>query len=469
MTVRLPAGKTLADGPFPTLIEYSGYQTAAPHDLLASIVASLTGARRRSPIRSRPRARTAVGVARSPRCSASPSSASRCAARAARAARSTSSACPRPSTATTPSRPSPRSTGSRAGRSAWPASRSPASRSSSSAGTRPPHLAAITPMSVTDDLYTATGFPGGIRELGLRRRRGSKERMDDARPAPVGGQPWAKALVKAGDRALHRQPAAAAADPGHDAAYKRDTRTATPSLFDQRSPGALDRARHRPDVPRRAVPGRADRRALPRGLGALKGNPQGLALAAERRPRRLAGADDDHPLGRVPEALRRRRGPGRRPTACSRLSGALYSYLADAGAAPVQQSRFAGHDGRRGGAGDVRAGPARAAADGQRRRPGRPRLDRRGVGARLRQPGRVREAQATTTSRSAPGGDAERRRGGRRRSSVSYVADPGARPSRRCPATARATRGRRSRRTTGRRSRRARASGSRLRRSAATS
>ncbi len=34
MTVRLPAGKKLSDGPFPTLIEYSGYQVAAPHDLL---------------------------------------------------------------------------------------------------------------------------------------------------------------------------------------------------------------------------------------------------------------------------------------------------------------------------------------------------------------------------------------------------------------------------------------------------
>src|SRR4029450_13733651 len=33
--VRLPAGKKLSDGPFPTLIEYSGYQVAAPHDLLA--------------------------------------------------------------------------------------------------------------------------------------------------------------------------------------------------------------------------------------------------------------------------------------------------------------------------------------------------------------------------------------------------------------------------------------------------
>ncbi|MEA2419277.1 MAG: uncharacterized protein QOE60_1483, partial [Thermoleophilaceae bacterium] len=39
MTVRLPAGKKLSDGPFPTFIEYSGYQVAAPHDLLQSILA----------------------------------------------------------------------------------------------------------------------------------------------------------------------------------------------------------------------------------------------------------------------------------------------------------------------------------------------------------------------------------------------------------------------------------------------
>ena len=43
MTVRLPAGKTLADGPFPTFIEYSGYQVAALNDLLNSVVNSLTG------------------------------------------------------------------------------------------------------------------------------------------------------------------------------------------------------------------------------------------------------------------------------------------------------------------------------------------------------------------------------------------------------------------------------------------
>ena len=44
MTVRLPAGRTLDDGPFPTVIEHSGYQIAAPKDLLQSVVGSLTGA-----------------------------------------------------------------------------------------------------------------------------------------------------------------------------------------------------------------------------------------------------------------------------------------------------------------------------------------------------------------------------------------------------------------------------------------
>ena len=39
VTVRLPYGKTsLSQGPFPTYIEYSGYQTAAPHDALLGLV-----------------------------------------------------------------------------------------------------------------------------------------------------------------------------------------------------------------------------------------------------------------------------------------------------------------------------------------------------------------------------------------------------------------------------------------------
>src|SRR4029078_10009547 len=67
------------------------------------------------------------------------------------------------------------------------------------AGTRPPHLAAIAPMSVNDDTYTAPGYPGGIFNDGFAKSWIS-ERMDDAKPAPRGGQPYARALVKAGDR-----------------------------------------------------------------------------------------------------------------------------------------------------------------------------------------------------------------------------------------------------------------------------
>ena len=36
-TVQLPPGKTLADGPFPTVIEYSGYAVAAPHNLINAL------------------------------------------------------------------------------------------------------------------------------------------------------------------------------------------------------------------------------------------------------------------------------------------------------------------------------------------------------------------------------------------------------------------------------------------------
>ena len=67
------------------------------------------------------------------------------------------------------------------------------------AGTQPPHLAAIAPMSVTDDTYTATGYPGGINNSGFA-LSWVEERMSDAVPAPEGGQPWAKALVAAGDQ-----------------------------------------------------------------------------------------------------------------------------------------------------------------------------------------------------------------------------------------------------------------------------
>jgi hypothetical protein len=66
------------------------------------------------------------------------------------------------------------------------------------AGARPPHLAAVTPMSVIADIYRAPGFPGGIFNNGFA-ASWLQDRRDDARPAPEGGQAWAIRRVNAGD------------------------------------------------------------------------------------------------------------------------------------------------------------------------------------------------------------------------------------------------------------------------------
>ena len=62
------------------------------------------------------------------------------------------------------------------------------------AGAQPPHLAAIAPLSVTDDLYS-TGLPGAIFNDGFA-ASWLAERQSDAEPAPEGGQPWAAAMIE---------------------------------------------------------------------------------------------------------------------------------------------------------------------------------------------------------------------------------------------------------------------------------
>ena len=42
-TLRLPPGKTLADGPFPTVVEYSGYGIAAPGNLISAELGQHSG------------------------------------------------------------------------------------------------------------------------------------------------------------------------------------------------------------------------------------------------------------------------------------------------------------------------------------------------------------------------------------------------------------------------------------------
>jgi len=65
-------------------------------------------------------------------------------------------------------------------------------------GARPPHLAAIAPVSVIADIYRAPGFPGGIFNDGFA-QSWLQERKNDAEPAPEGGQGWAIQRVNEGD------------------------------------------------------------------------------------------------------------------------------------------------------------------------------------------------------------------------------------------------------------------------------
>jgi predicted acyl esterase len=67
------------------------------------------------------------------------------------------------------------------------------------AQTNPPHLAAITPLSVIDSTQT-TLYPGGILNTGFA-LSWAKDRLHDAKPASAtGGQPWALKQIASGDR-----------------------------------------------------------------------------------------------------------------------------------------------------------------------------------------------------------------------------------------------------------------------------
>jgi hypothetical protein len=66
------------------------------------------------------------------------------------------------------------------------------------AATRPPSLAAISPLSVLDGIQT-TLFPGGILNTGFA-LEWAKDRIEDAKPAgPNSGQPWAYERIQGGD------------------------------------------------------------------------------------------------------------------------------------------------------------------------------------------------------------------------------------------------------------------------------
>ena len=138
-----------------------------------------------------------------------------------------------------------------------------------SAGTDPPGLAAIAPMSPTDDLFS-TGYPGGIYNNGFA-ASWIAQRIDDAKPAasyrdghlvrlattpvPNVGQPWTYAEIDAesavggdssstclGNQALHGQSESLASLVGPKMVAPGTGPGRQASLFDRRS--MIDWARH---------------------------------------------------------------------------------------------------------------------------------------------------------------------------------------------------------------------------------
>src|SRR5215207_3407908 len=336
MTVRLPRGKTLADGPFATVMEYSGYQVAAPHDLFDSVVDHLTGGST-TPDPLGPATGTAVGSLIAPMLDFAVVSVQM---RGSGCSGGAFDLFDLPTTydgydAVETVAAQPWVKGGKVGMAGI-------SFSGISqlfvAGARPPHLAAITPMSVTDDLYTGSGYPGGILNSGFG-QSWLQDRMEDARPAPGGGQPYARELVRSGDKhCLANQRLRLQTENALRIQRRHPFRA--PSLYAQRSPGAwLTRAR----VPVFLVGQLHDEQTgghFPAMLGSLNGKPNAFISLQNG-----VHADSLGPttITRWVEFLKLYVADEipRIPPSVIALSGELYRFLADAAAAPVQQSRFA--------------------------------------------------------------------------------------------------------------------------------
>lgn len=224
-TVRLPAGKTLADGPFPTVIEYSGYAVAPPKDGLLAVQGKGD-----DPLV--PSTSTAVGGIIAPLLGY-----------ASVSVQMRGSGC---SGGAMGLFDQPTATDGYdvieiLGREPWVRNGKVGmvgiSFSGISqwgvAGTQPPHLAAIAPFSVTDDLYSV-GFPGGIYNNGFA-ANWLAERVSDAKPAPEGGQKWAQVMIEQeGDKTCEANQKLRLQTQDVQALLKADP-TRNPAQYDDRS------------------------------------------------------------------------------------------------------------------------------------------------------------------------------------------------------------------------------------------
>jgi predicted acyl esterase len=228
-TVRLPPGKTLADGPIPTVIEYSGYNVAGPHSLIDALEG---GAPSSDPLL--PDTSTVVGSVVAPLLGFATVSVQM---------RGTGCSGGAFDLFGLPSDYDGYDMVQTVGAQPWVLKHKVGmvgiSYSGFSqlvvAGTDPPDLAAITPLSPTDDLYS-TGYPGGIYTDGFA-ASWVAQRVSDARPAPGGGQPWATAQIATGDQTcLSNQRLHLQAQSLESLVSPNLGRT--PALFDPRSPTA---------------------------------------------------------------------------------------------------------------------------------------------------------------------------------------------------------------------------------------
>ena len=175
-TVRLPPGMSLAEGPFPTIVEYSGYATAAPH----SLINALEGlAPSKDPLL--PDTATVVGSVIAPLLGFVTVSVQM---------RGTGCSGGAFDLFGLPSDYDGYDVIQTVGAQPWVLHHKVGmvgiSYSGISqfevAGTRPPDLAAIAPLSSTDDLFS-TGYPGGIYNDGFA-KSWVAQRLSDAQAAP---------------------------------------------------------------------------------------------------------------------------------------------------------------------------------------------------------------------------------------------------------------------------------------------
>jgi predicted acyl esterase len=338
-TVRLPPGTTLEDGPFPTLIEYSGYAVAPPGDLLEALSAQLAGGEvPEDPLV--PGTATVVGSLIAPVLGFAVVSLQ---IRGTGCSGGDFDLFGLPTVydgydAVETVAAQPWVKGGKVGMVGI-------SYSGISqlfvAGTRPPSLAAIAPMSALSDLYDSVGFPGGIFNNGFA-KSWLTERQQDALPAPEEGQDWAGVLIEQGDTTCERNQQLRLQT--RDVLELLDeNRFREPALYDRRTP--IDWA-ERIEVPVFLVGGYQDDQLGGHWVNlveALGDNPDvwvtmyngnhNDALGPEVFPRWVEFLDL-FVADEVPEI----------PELVLGLANALYGQIGSAAAPGLEQTRFAGTD-----------------------------------------------------------------------------------------------------------------------------